>query len=87
MQSPATGIGSCKTEFHLPIGVTIVAHIRRFDLFRSIWCRVIKVLTLGTHIYADTGLGTGPAPAPLGAGTKPVGTLCQPSIDIPNVNT
>ena len=65
MLSPATGIGSCKTEFHLPIGkAMVVAHIRRFILFRSICRRVIKVLTSGNHIYADTGLGTGPAPDP-----------------------
>ena len=67
----------------------MVAHIRRFVLFGSICRRIIKVLTSGTHIYAVTGLGTGSAPGPIetGPGTKPVGTLCQPSIDIPNVNT
>ena len=89
MRSPATGIGFCKTEFHLPRGKTMVAHIRRFVLFRSICRRIIKMLTSGTHIYAVTGLETGSAPGPIGTGpgTKPVGTLCQPSIDIPNVNT
>ena len=89
MRSPATGIGSCKTEFHLPRGKTMVAHIRRFVLFGSICRRIIKVLTSGTHLYAITGLGTDSAPGPIGTGpgTKPVGTLCQPSIDIPNVNT
>ena len=55
MRSPATGIGSCKTEFHLPRGKTMVAHIRRFVLFGSICRRIIKVLTSGTHIYAITG--------------------------------
>ena len=64
MRSPATGIGFCKTEFHLPRGKTMVAHIRRFVLFRSICRRIIKVLTSGTHIYAYTGLGTGSAPGP-----------------------
>lgn len=89
MRSPATGIGSCKTEFHLLRGKTMVAHIRRFILFWSICRRIIKVLTSGTHIYAVTGLGTGSAPGPIGTGpgTKPVGTLFQPGIDIPNVNT
>ena len=50
---------------------------------------VIKVLTSGTHIYAVTGSRTGSAPGSIGTepGTKPVGTLCQPSIDTPNVNT
>ena len=67
----------------------MVAHIRRFVLFGSICRRIIKVLTSGTHLYAVTGLGTDSAPGPIGTGpgTKPVGTLCQPSIDIPNVNT
>lgn len=67
----------------------MVAHIRRFVLFRSICCRIIKVLTSGTHIYAVTGPGTGYAPDPIGKGpdTKPVGTLCHPGIDIPDVNT
>ena len=89
MRSPATGIGFCKTEFHLPESKTMVAHIRRFLLSGSICRRIIKVLTSGTHIYAVTGLGTGSAPGPIGTGpgTKPVGTLCQPGTDIPDVNT
>lgn len=89
MRSPATGIGFCKTEFHLPrayLWWLISADSSCFGVFAA---GVIKVLTSGTHIYAVTGLGTGSAPGPVGTGpgTKPVGTLCQPSTDIPNVNT
>ncbi len=85
MRSLATGIGSCKTEFHLPKAKVLVAHIRRF-IFLIFVTGKIKVLTSGTHIHAETGLETGSAPSE-GLGTKPVGTLCQPSKDIPNVNT
>ena len=86
MRSLATGIGSCKTEFHLPKVKSIGGSHPQIYLL-NICYRVIKVLTSGTHIHAETGLRTGLAPSPVGPGTKPVGTLCQPNMDIPNVNT
>lgn len=51
MRPPATGIGYCKTKFHLPGGKAMAARIRRFILFRSIRCRVIKVLASGVHTH------------------------------------
>ena len=85
MRSLTTGIGSRKTEFHL--SYVFIWWLISADLFyfRSIRHRVIKVLTSGTHIHEDTGWKTG-QPLPR-QGTKPVGTMCQPIMDIPNVNT
>lgn len=49
---------------------------------------IIKVLTSGTHLPCRTGSGqVQHLPRKDGASTEPVGTLCQPSMDIPNVNT
>lgn len=76
MRSPATGIGSCKTEFHLPGGKIMLAHIRRFVLFWSICRRIIKVLTSGTHIYAYTGLETVSVPDPLSGQVQSLLSRC-----------
>ena len=65
------------------------AIVQRWTKRKYFCSMMIKALTSGTHFPCCTGLGTGSAPGPIetGPGTKPVGTLCQPSIDIPNVNT
>ena len=62
------------------------AIVQRWTKRKYFCSMMIKALTSGTHFPCCTGLGTGSAPPQKKGGTKPVGTLCQPSMVAPNIN-